>query len=193
MPERADDLPIHTTQHVTFALPGAVARGIAYLSDPTVVLSALPSAERVIHRQNGAFRVTLAPVQIAGLSLRPAAEIMFAAAQDRVTIRSIPEEPHALQPDEVAARITGLFVLAVARRGCTVRASLKIDADVPARTLPSFMPRVIAHRTAETVLMLRMKQEIAAMSRTLVRGYPAWDAEGAQAEIPDIRPPAELE
>jgi hypothetical protein len=87
----------------------------------------------------------------------------------------VPEEPDALQPDEVAAHITGLFVLTAARSGCTVRASLKIDANVPARTLPPFMPRVIAHRTGETVLMLRMRQEIAAMSRALVRGYPAWE------------------
>jgi len=120
--------------------------------------------------------MTLAPVQILGLSLRPAAEITFAAAQDRVTIRSVPEEPHALQPDEVAARIRGLFVLTAARSGCTVRASLKIDADVPARTLPPLVPRVIAHGAAETVLMLRMKQEVAAMSRALVHGYPAWSS-----------------
>jgi hypothetical protein len=193
MPERTDDLLIHTTQHATFALPGTVARGIAYLSDPAVVLGALPSVERVIHRQRGTFRVTLAPVQIPGLSLRPAAEITFAATQDRVTIRSVPEEPHALQPDEVAARITGLFVLAATRSGCTVRASLKIDADVPARILPPFMPRVIAHGTAETILMLRMKQEIAAMSRALVHGYPAWEAESAEPEVPGTRPRAESE
>lgn len=177
MPERTGDLPIRTTQRAAFALPCPVPRGIAYLGDPAVVLGALSSVERVIQRQRGSFRVTLAPVHIPGITLRPAAEVVFAIEEGRVTIRSIPEEPHALQPDEVAARISGLFALAPAPGGCTVRASLTIAADVPARVLPPLMPRVIAHRTAEAVLTLRMKQEVAAMTRTLVRGYPAWSSE----------------
>jgi carbon monoxide dehydrogenase subunit G len=176
MPEHAGDLPLRTTQHATFALPGTVARALAYLGDPNVVLSALPSVERVILRQRGTYRITLAPVQIPGVSLRPAAEVTFATEPDRVRITSIAEEPHALQAGEIAARITGHFVPIAAREGCTIQASLAIEADVSARVVPSLMPRIIAQRTAEAVLHRRMKQEIATMTRTLVRGYPAWEA-----------------
>lgn len=179
MPDHARDLPLRTTQHAAFALPCAMAHAIAYLGNPAIVLSALPSIERVIHRQRGTFRVTLAPVHVPGVSLRPAAEVTFAAEPDRVRIESIREEPHALQAGEIATYVTGVFLLAAARTGCIVRASLAIDADVPAHVLPSLMPRAIAHRTAETILTHRMKQEIAAMTRALVQGYPAWEVESS--------------
>lgn len=177
MPVHAEDLLIQTTQHAAFALSCVVPRGVAYLSDPAVVLGALPSVERVIHRQRGTFRITLAPVQIPGVSLRPAAEVLFVTAEDRVTIRSAPEGPHALQSDEVATRVSGLFALSPARTGCAVRASLTIEAQIPARVLPPSMLRVIAYRTAETILTLRMKQEIGVMTRTLMHGYAGWGAE----------------
>lgn len=183
MPEHAEDLSIRTIQHATFALPAAPRRAVAYLGDPAVVLSALPSVERIVQRQRGTFRVTLAPVQIPRISLRPAAEVMFVSGADHVRIESVREEPHALQAGEIAMRVTGLFLFAAARAGCTVRASLAIDAAVPAHHLPPLMPRVIAHRTAEAVLVHRMKQEIAAMTRALVRGYPAWEGDGAGLEV----------
>lgn len=179
MPEDGNDLPLRTNHHAAFALPCAVARGVAYLSDPAAVLGALPSVERAIHRQRGTFRVTLAPVAIPGVSLRPAAELVFTTGPDCVTIESVPEEPHDLQPGEVTTRIAGHFVLTPTRVGCTVQASLRVDADVPAHVLPPHMPRIIAHRTAETVLALRMKQEIAAMTRALLNGYAAWEAGNA--------------
>jgi len=59
--------------------------------------------------------------------------------------------------------------------GCAVQAALTLAADIPARTLPPFMPRVIAERTIEALLILRMKQEVAALTHDLVRGYPAWE------------------
>lgn len=175
MPEHARGLPVRTTQHATFSLPGAVPCAVAYLGDPAVVLSALPSVERVIQRQRGTFRVTLAPVQIPGLSLRPAAEVTFATGPDRVRIESVRDEPHDLRAGEIATYVAGLFLLTAAGVGCTVRASLAIDADVPAHTLPPLMPHIVAQRTAEAVLVHRMKQEIAAMTRALVGGYPAWE------------------
>ena len=175
MTEHAGDLPLRTTQHATFALPCAVARALAYLGDPTVVLSALPSVERIVQRQRGTYRITLAPVQIPGVSLHPAAEVAFITEPDCVRIESVPEEPHALQAGEIATRVAGVFVAETTRSGCTVRATLAIDADVPARVVPPLMPRIIAHRTAETVLNHRMKQEVAAMTRSLVQGYPTWE------------------
>ncbi|MGI8858310.1 MAG: DUF1997 domain-containing protein [Thermomicrobiales bacterium] len=175
MPVHAGDLSLRTTQHATFALPCAAPRALAYLGDPAAVLAALPSVERIIQRQRGTFRITLAPVQIPGLSLRPAAEVAFTIESDRVRITSIDERPNALLADEIATRITGLFVLTTARAGCTVAASLAIDADVHARVVPPLMPRIIAQRTAEAVLNHRMKQEVAAMTRALVQGYPAWE------------------
>ena len=177
MPEHTADLPLHMTQHAAFALPCAVPRAIAYLGDPAIVLSALPSIERAVQRQRGTFRITLAPVQTPGVSLRPAAEITFVIEPDRVRIESIPEEPHALQAGEIATRVTGVFTLTAARGSCTVHATLAIDAEAPVIVVSTLMPRIIAHRTAEAVLNHRMKQEIAAMTRTLVRGYPAWEAE----------------
>lgn len=177
MPEHAGDLPLRTTQRATFALPCPAGRARAYLGDPAVVLSALPSVERIILRQRGSLRITLAPVQIPGVSLRPAIEVIFATEPDRVRIESVPEGPHALQSGEVATHVAGLFLLAGGGEVCTVRATLAVEAEVPARLVPPLMPRPIAQRTAEAVLTLRMKQEVAAMTRTLVHGYPAWAAD----------------
>ena len=177
MPEHAGDLPLRTIQHATFALPCAVPRALVYLSDPAVVLCALPSVERIVHRQRGTYRITLAPVQIPGVSLRPAAEVTFATDPECVRIASVPEEPDGLQTGEIVTRVTGRFVPTAAQAGCTVRASLAIDADVPARVVPPLMPRLIAQRTAETVLNHRMKQEFAAMTRALAQGYAAWERE----------------
>ena len=176
MPDHARDMPLQTSQRAAFALPCTVARGIVYLSDPALVLGALPSVERVIQRQRGAFRVTLAPIHVPGVALQPAAEVVFTATDAQVTIRSIAEELHDLQPGEVAARIVGLFVVAPTDTGCGVRASLRIAASVPARVLPPLIPRIIARRTAETVLALRIKQEVQAMVRALVQGYSAWES-----------------
>ncbi len=177
MPAHVGELPLRTTQHATFALPCTASRAFAYLGNPAAMLAALPSVERIIQRQRGTYRITLAPVQIPGLSLRPAAELSFTIEPDRVRITSIDEQPNALLADEIATRITGLFIPTATRTGCTVAASLTIDADVPARVVPPLMPRIIAQRTAEAVLNHRMKQEVAAMTRTLVHGYPAWERE----------------
>lgn len=84
-----------------------------------------------------------------------------------------------MQAGEIATRIAGLFVPVAAREGCTVQASLAIEAAVSARVVPPLMPRVIAQRTAEAVLNRRMKQEIVAMTRTLVQDYPAWEEGGS--------------
>lgn len=175
MPEHAADMPLQTSQRASFALPCTVARGIAYLSDPAVVFGALPSVERVIQRQRGTFRVTLAPIHVPGVALRPAAEVAFATADTQVTVRSVREEPHDLLPGEIAARVVGLFVLTPTAAGCGVQASLRIEASVPGRALPSLVPRIIAQRTAETVLTLRIKQEVQTMVRALVQGYGAWE------------------
>ncbi len=171
MPDHAADIPLQTSQRAAFALPCAIARGVAYLSDPSVVLGALPSVERVVQRQCGTFRLTLAPIHVPGVALRPAAEVVFAATDAQVTVRSVAAEPHDLQSGEVAARVVGLFVLTPTAAGCGVQALLHIVAYVPARVLPPLMPRIIAQRTAETLLTLRIKQEVQAMVRTLVRGY----------------------
>ncbi len=175
MTERAGDMPLQTSQHAAFALPCTVARGIAYLSDPTIVFGALPGVERVIQRQRGAYRVTFAPIQVPGISLRPAAEVTFAMTDGQVAIRSIAEAPHALRSEEVATRVTGLFVLTATATGCDVHASLRIATSVPARVLPSLMPRIIAQRTAETVLSRRIRQEVQMMTRALVQGYARWE------------------
>ncbi len=173
MPEHAADMLLQTSQHAAFALPCTVTRGIAYLSDPAIVLSALPSMERIIQRPQGAYRLVLAPIQVLGVSLRPAAEITFATAASQILIRSITEEPHGLQPGEVAARVTGRFTLRPTDTGCNVGASLRVAAMIPAHFLPPFMPRIIAQRTAEAVLARRMKQEVLTMIGALVRGYAA--------------------
>lgn len=174
MTERAGDLPLQTSQHAAFALPCIVACGIAYLSDPTIVLGALPGVERVIQRQQGTYRVMFTPIQVLGVSLRPAAEVTFATTDGQVAIRSIAATPHDLQISEVATRVAGLFVLMATATGCDVHASLRVAASVPARVLPSLMPRIITQRTAETVLSRRIKQEVQMMTHTLVQGYGAW-------------------
>ncbi|MHB8646522.1 MAG: DUF1997 domain-containing protein [Thermomicrobiales bacterium] len=178
MPGQTADMSLQTSQRATFALPCTVARGIAYLRDPTVVLGALPSIERVIQRPRGAYRLKLAPIQFPGLSLRPAAEVAFVSADGHVTIRSIVEEPHALEPGEVAIRVTGSFLLTPTATGCGVQASLRITAILSAHILPPLIPRIIARRTAEAVLTRRIAQEVQIMTRTLAQGYAAWgDAE----------------
>lgn len=175
MPERTGELPLRTSHRATFALPCSTERGIAYLSDPTIVLGALPSVERAIQRQRGTYRLILTPIHIPGVSLRPAAEVRFAATDTQVAVRSIAEELDDLQSGEVTARIVGLFALTPAARGSTVHASLRIAARVPAYAMPPLMPRIIALRTAETVLIRRIKQEVQMMTRTLVRGYSSWE------------------
>lgn len=175
MPEHASDMPLQTSQRAVFTLPCTVAYGIAYLNDPAAVLSALPSMERIIQRQRGTYRVVLAPIHVLGISLRPAAEITFTTIESQVLIRSIAEEPYDLQPGEVVARVTGRFMLKPADTGCNVQASLHIAATIPARFLPSVVPRIIAQRTAEAMLTHRIKQETQMMTRTLVRGYTAWE------------------
>ena len=174
MPEHAD-MPLETSQRAAFMLACPVARGIAYLSDPAVVLSALPSTERIIQRQRGAYRIMLAPMHLLGVSLRPAAEITFATSDSQVVIQSIAEAPYDLQPDEVIARVTGRFVLRPTESGCTAQASLRIAATIPARFLPSMVPRIIIQRTTDAMLILRIKQETQMMTRALVRGYAAWE------------------
>ncbi len=181
MPEPASDLSLQTSQRASFALPCVMARGIAYLSDPAILLGALPSAERVILRERGTYRLTLAPIHVPGVSLRPAFEVRFAATESQIAVRSIAEEPDGLQPGEVAARVIGLFALTPTAAGCGVQASLRIAARLPAYLLPSLMPRIIVQRTAETVLIRRMKQEVQMMTRTLERGYRAW--EGAECGL----------
>lgn len=175
MTERAGEIPLQTSQHATFALPCTVAHGVAYLSDPTIVLGALPGVERVIQRQQGAYRVMFAPIQALGVSLRPAAEVTFATTDGQVAIRSITGAPHNLRASEVATRVTGLFILTATASGCDIRASLRIAASVPARILPSLMPRIIAQRAAETVLARRIKQEVQMMTGALIQGYAAWE------------------
>ena len=175
MPEHATDMPLQTSQRAAFALPCTVARGIAYLSDPATVLSALPSVERIIQRQRGTYRVMLAPIHVPGVSLRPAAEVIFTTTESQVCIQSVAEEPHDLQASEVATHIYGLFILTPTATDCSVHASLRVTATIPARTLLPFMPRIIAQRTAEAILTIRIKQEVQMMTRALVRGYAAWE------------------
>jgi hypothetical protein len=168
-------MPLQTSQRAAFALPCTVARGIAYLSDPATVLSALPSTQRIIERQRGSYRVMLAPIQVLGVSLRPAAEVTFATTESQVLIRSVAEEPHDLQPSEIATHVTGRFTLRPTDTGCDAHASLRVTATISARFLPAIVPRTIAQRTAEAVLTRRIKQEVQMMTRALVRGYAAWE------------------
>ena len=172
MPEPTRDLPLQTTQNAAFTLPCPVARGITYLSDPEIVLSALPSVERIVLRQRGSYRLTLAPIHLPGHALRPAVEIVFEAAADRVTIRSVDDTPFNLQSDEVAADVVSAFRLRPTATGCAVEASLQLAATIPGHTVPTLMPRIIARRTAEAMLVLRMKQEVQGMTRALLHGFP---------------------
>ena len=89
MPRYAADMPLQTHQRAAFVLPCTVARGITYLSDPAIVLGAMPSVERIVLRQRGTYRLTLAPIRAPGVSLRPAAEVVFTTTDSRVIIQSI--------------------------------------------------------------------------------------------------------
>ena len=177
MPDPTRDLPLQTTQRAAFGLPCAVTRAVMYLSDPTITLGGLPSVERIVLRQRGSYRLTFRPIQVPGFALRPAAEVRFTTGADRVSVTSVPEEPHHLQPGEVAARIAGLFIGNTSARGCMVRATLTIDAVIPARVLPSLMPRALALGTIEALLTHRMKREVATLAHHLVNAFGAWEAE----------------
>ncbi len=179
MPEHMRDLALHTTQHAAFALPGSVARGVAYLSDPACLFGALPSMERVIERRGGTYRITLAPINLPGHALRPAAEVAFTTTATRVVIQSVRGEPHDLQPGEVATDVGGAFNLSARANGCAVQAMLRLAARIPARVIPPLMPRMIAQRTAEAMLVYRMKAEFHAMTQALIAGYAAWEMNAA--------------
>lgn len=175
MPDQPRDLPLQTTQNAAFTLPCPVARGIAYLSVPEVVLPALPSVERIVLRQRGSYRLTLAPIHLPGHALRPAVEIVFTTTANGVTIRSIDDVPYGLRSDEVAATVISDFRLCPTATGCAVEASLQLVATIPGHIIPTLMPRMIARRTAEAVLVLRMKQEVQGMTRSLLHGYADWE------------------
>lgn len=162
---------------VVFALPRPVARGVAYLCNPSVLLGALPSVERVIARTRGTYRLTLAPTRAPGLMLRPAAEVTFAATEDQVVIESVPEEPHALQEGEIPLHVNATLRLRVTQTGCTIDATLRLAAVIPARLLPP-LPRSITQRTAAGFLGLHLTQEMQAMARALVVGFAAWERDG---------------
>lgn len=171
------DIPITITHPTAFALPCPVPRGITYLSDPSILLGALPSVERVVMRQRGTYRLTLAPIRFFNHAFRPAAEVTLTTTDERVTIQSISEEPFARQGDEILTRVDGTLRLTAIATGSDVRGALRLTATIPARTIPPLMPRMLAHRTAERLLGLRLRQEMQAMARTLSAGFAAWDAE----------------
>jgi hypothetical protein len=177
VPEQPPDIPLSITHAITFTLPCPVARGVAYLGDPAILLGALPSVERVVARHQGTYRLTLEAIRALGHTLRPAAEIVIAITADRVAIRSVPEPPHLLHPDEIATQVEGNLSLVNTARGCDVHCTLRLAAAIPARAIPPLMPRALAHRTAEGLLGLRLRQDMQAMARALVAGFPAWDAE----------------
>jgi hypothetical protein len=181
MPKQPPDLPITITHSIAFSLLCPVSRGITYLSDPEILLGALPSVEHVVARQRGTYRLTLAPIRSPGHTIRPAAEVTIAAMDDRVTIQSVAEEPHALQANEVATRVSGTFRVTATAAGCDIRATLHLAASIPPRAIPPLMPRALAHRTAEGILGLRMRQELHATARALVADFAAWDAEHRSA------------
>ncbi len=171
------DIPITITHSLTFVLPAPVERAVRYLSDPAILLGALPTVERAVLRQGGTYRLTLAPIRTLGQAFRPAAEVAIVVADDAVRIRSLPEGPNALQESEVATHVDGTLRLSATATGSDVRGTLRLAAAIPARAIPPLMPRTLAQRTAEGLLNLRMKQEVHAMARTLVAGFAAWDAE----------------
>src|SRR5262249_2377112 len=175
------DLPITITHSIAFLLLCPTSRGIAYLSDPEILLGALPSVERAVARQRGTYRLTLAPIRSPGHTFRPAAEVTIATVDDRVMIQSVAEELHALQTNEVAILVSGTFRVTATAAGCDVRATLNLTASIPPRAIPPFMPRSLAHRTAEGILGRRMRQELHATARALVSGFAAWDSEQQSA------------
>jgi hypothetical protein len=171
------DLPLTITHSLAFALPCPVSRAVDYLGEPEILLGALPSVERVRERQPGSYRLTLAPIRMLGVVLRPAAEVTIVTAANRVRIASVDAEPHEIQGDEVPTRVDATLQLTPAATGCDARGALRLAAVIPERTIPPFMPRALAQRTAEGLLGLRLMQEAHAMARTLVAGFAAWDAE----------------
>jgi hypothetical protein len=177
VPDQSLAIPLSITHTIAFALPCPVARGIAYLGDPTILLGALPSIERVVARQRGTYRLTLEPIRALGHILRPAAEVTIVTATDRIAIQSVPGPPHLPQGDEIATQVEGTLSLTTTARGCDVHCTLRLAADIPARIIPPLMPRVLAHRTAEGLLGLRLRQDMQAMARALATGFAAWDAE----------------
>lgn len=175
MPARVSDLPIYTAQQAAFALPCPVARAARYLGDPAILLSAPPMVARVVRRASGAYRLTLATVTIPGHAICPLAEIRIAIGADAVTITSVAGEPATLGADEVATAISGTLALSATAGGCAVRATLRLDAAIPARLLPPLAPRSVALKIAESLLNHRLHSEMQAMVRALVAGFPAWD------------------
>src|SRR3954451_5007859 len=101
MPAPPPDIPITITHSLTLVLPSAVQRDLIYLSDPAILLGALPIVERAVLRQRGTYRLTLAPIRTFGQAFRPAAEIAIVAADTEVAIRSVAGEPNALQEGEI--------------------------------------------------------------------------------------------
>jgi hypothetical protein len=171
------DLPLTITHSLAFALPCPVSRAMDYLSEPAILLGALPSVERVRERRHGTSRLTLAPIRMLGVVLRPAAEVTIVTAANRVRIASVDAEPDAIQGDEVPTQVDATLQLTPTATGCDARGTLRLAATIPERTIPPFMPRALAQRTAEGLLGLRLMQEAHAMARALVAGFAAWDAE----------------
>jgi hypothetical protein len=171
------DIPITITHSLTFLLPSPVERAIRYLSEPAILLGALPIVERAVLRQRGTYRLTLEPIRTFGHAIQPAAEVAIVATDGAVRIQSVTEEPNALQESEVSTQVDGILRLFATATGSDVRGTLRLAAAVPARAIPPLMPRMLAHRTAEKLLGLRLRQEMQAMARTLSAGFAAWDAE----------------
>ena len=175
------DIPITITHSLTFVLPCPVAHAIIYLSDPAILLGALPIVERAVLRQRGTYRLTLTPIRMFGQAFRPAAEVSVVATDDEVVIQSVSGEPNALQDGEIPTQVDGALRPTEAAAGSDVRGTLRLAAAIPARAVPTLMPRTLAQRTAEGLLGLRMKQEVQTMARALVAGFAAWDAEQRSA------------
>jgi hypothetical protein len=77
--------------------------------------------------------------------------------------------------------VDGTLHLTATTTGCDARGILRLAAMIPARAIPSLMPRTFAQRTAEGLLGLRLRQETQALARALVTGFAAWDAEQQRA------------
>ncbi len=172
------NVPLQMTRRAAFTLPCPTGRATAYLSDPAVLFGALPSVERVIARRQGTFRLVLAPIPVPGYALRPAAEVAIVTGAERVTVRSIAAMPADLQAGEIQTEISGFFALAAMPAGCAVRAALSLGAEIPTHVLPRFMPRAIAARTVEALLMPHLTREVSTLTRELAHGFLRWEREG---------------
>lgn len=174
MPD-AESLSLHTAHTVRFALPCMVKRAVSYLSDPHILLAAVPGIQRAVLRRQGTYRLTLTPVHAFGLRMHPVAEVAIIAHANAVRIASTPLVSQDPGQDEIAMALNATLDCAGAATGCTVRATLSVDTQLPSHMFLPLMPRAFVLRSVETLLAHRLRGEVDTMARLLPLGYPEWD------------------